>query len=205
MTSDPLPTTAGARAFLGTPRKQQLIDGAWVAASSGKSFATHDPANGRYLADLPEGTVADVDAAVEAARRAFESSAWRAMTPALRGRMLWRIAEAIDAHADELAELETLDQGKPLKTARFAEIPAAAEQFRFYAGFATKILDCLPAGGQADLRVHHARTGGCGCGNHPLEFATRDGGHEIGTGAGGWLHGRTQAGRRNLAHRAQVG
>jgi phenylacetaldehyde dehydrogenase len=134
------PTTPGAREFLAHRRKQHLINGVWVPASSGSSFATHDPANGRYLADLAEGTVADVDAAVEAARRAFESSTWRGMTPALRGRMLWRIADAIDAHADELAELETLDQGKPLKTARFAEIPAAAEQFRFYAGFATKIL-----------------------------------------------------------------
>jgi len=134
------PTTAGARDFLARPAKQHLIDGAWVAASSGRSFATHDPASGRHLAELALGTVADVDDAVRAARRAFESAAWRGMTPALRARLLWRIAEAIDAHADELAELETLDQGKPLKVSRFAEIPAAAEQFRFYAGFATKIL-----------------------------------------------------------------
>jgi phenylacetaldehyde dehydrogenase len=134
------PSTAGARDFLAQPAKQHLIGGTWVAASCGRSFATHDPASGKQLAELAEGTVADVDDAVRAARRAFESAAWRGMTPALRGRLLWRIAEAIDTHADELAELETLDQGKPLKTSRFAEIPAAAEQFRFYAGFATKIL-----------------------------------------------------------------
>jgi phenylacetaldehyde dehydrogenase len=134
------PKTAGARDFLAKSPKRHLIDGEWVAASSGDSFATHDPASGRHLADLAQGTAADVDAAVLAARAAFEGSAWRGMTPALRGRLLWRIAEAIDAHADELAELETLDQGKPLGTARFGEIPAAAEQFRFYAGFTTKIL-----------------------------------------------------------------
>jgi len=135
-----VPATAGAREFLTRSPKQHLIGGAWVSASSGQSFATHDPASDRHLADLAEGTIQDVEAAVSAARAAFEGSAWRDMTPALRGRLLWRIADAIDAHADELAELETLDQGKPLKTARFAEIPAAAEQFRFYAGFATKIL-----------------------------------------------------------------
>jgi len=134
------PSSPGARQFLAQPHKHHLIDGQWVPASSGKSFITHDPANGRHLADLAEGTVADVDAAVAAARRAFAGTAWRGMTPALRGRLLWRIADAIDAHADELAELETLDQGKPFKTARLAEIPAAAEQFRFYAGFANKIL-----------------------------------------------------------------
>jgi len=134
------PATAGARDFLARSPKQHLIGGTWVSASSGRSFATVDPANGRHLADLAEGTSADVDAAVSAARAAFEGSAWRDMAPSLRGRLLWRIADTIDAHADELAELETLDQGKPLKTSRFAEIPAAAEQFRFYAGFANKIL-----------------------------------------------------------------
>jgi phenylacetaldehyde dehydrogenase len=134
------PTTAGARAFLATSAKQHLIGGEWRPASSGVCFPTHDPATGRHLADLAQGNADDVDYAVAAARAAFEGSAWRGLTPALRGRLLWRIAEAIDAHADELAEIETLDQGKSLRTARFGEIPAAAEQFRYFAGFATKIL-----------------------------------------------------------------
>jgi phenylacetaldehyde dehydrogenase len=134
------PTTAGAKAFLAKPTKQHLIGGVWRSASSGKTFATDDPASGRHLADLAQGTDQDVEQAVAAARAAFESAAWRGMMPSLRGRLLWRIAEAIDAHADELAELETLDQGKTLKTARFGEIPAAAEQFRYFAGFANKIL-----------------------------------------------------------------
>jgi phenylacetaldehyde dehydrogenase len=134
------PSTAGAKAFLARSSKQHLIGGVWTGASSGRTFASHDPAGGLHLADLAEGTAEDVDAAVTAARTAFTSPAWHGMTPSLRGRLLWRIAEAIEAHADELAELETLDQGKTLKTSRYGEIPAAAEQFRYYAGFATKIL-----------------------------------------------------------------
>jgi phenylacetaldehyde dehydrogenase len=134
------PSTPSARAFLAEPIKQHWIGGEFVPASSGRTFATVDPASNRHLADLAEGTAADVDRAVAAARAAFEAHAWRGMTPSLRGRLLWRIADVIEAHADELAELETLDQGKSLKTARFGEIPGAVEQFRYYAGFATKIL-----------------------------------------------------------------
>ncbi|KRB61177.1 betaine-aldehyde dehydrogenase [Rhizobium sp. Root708] len=134
------PTSAGARAFLARPQKQLLIDGSWVDAAEGKRFSTYDPANGRFLAELSEASAADVDAAVLAARRAFESDAWRGLTPSARGKLLWRIADLIDSHADELAELETLDQGKSFKTGRLGEIPASAEQFRYFAGFATKIL-----------------------------------------------------------------
>ncbi|MDN2579569.1 aldehyde dehydrogenase family protein [Aquibium sp. ELW1220] len=129
-----------ARAFLGRPDKQILIGGTWRGASDGARFETFDPANGALLARLAQGTEADADDAVAAARAAFESDAWRGMTPSSRGKLLWRIADLIDRHADELAELETLDQGKPLKTARFGEVPASAEQFRYFAGYATKIL-----------------------------------------------------------------
>jgi phenylacetaldehyde dehydrogenase len=134
------PSSQGARAFLSAQRKKLLIDGAWVDGSSDATFPTHDPANGRPLAELAAANEADVDAAVAAARRAFEGDAWRGLTPSARGKLLWRIADLIDAHVDELAELETLDQGKSLKTGRFGEIPASAEQFRYFAGFATKIL-----------------------------------------------------------------
>ncbi|MBB5754812.1 aldehyde dehydrogenase family protein [Prosthecomicrobium pneumaticum] len=133
------PKTEGARAFLAAPDKRLLIDGAWVEGS-GDRFESHDPASGALLATLAEAGAAEVDAAVDAARRAFEGDLWRGMTPSARGRLLWRIAETIEAHADELAEIETLDQGKSFRTARFGEIPAAAEQFRYYAGFATKLL-----------------------------------------------------------------
>lgn len=131
---------AAARAFLSRIDKQVLIGGAWRDASDGGRFETFDPASGALLAQLAKGTAADVDDAVAAARKAFENDTWRFMTPSARGKFLWRIADLIDQHADELAELEVLDQGKPLRTARFGEIPASAEQFRYFAGYATKIL-----------------------------------------------------------------
>ncbi|TCP86254.1 MULTISPECIES: aldehyde dehydrogenase family protein [unclassified Rhizobium] len=134
------PESEGAKAFLSIPRKRLLIGGTWVEASGGATFSTYDPATGEPLAELSEANASDVDAAVSAARAAFESDAWRGMTPSARAKLLWRIADFIEANADALAELETLDQGKSLKTGRFGEIPASAEQFRYFAGFATKIL-----------------------------------------------------------------
>lgn len=134
------PRTAGAKAFLARVRKQILIDGQWRDAASGATFETFDPASGRKLAELAEGTAADVDEAVASARAALSSPAWRGLTPSARGKLLWRIADLIDAHVEELAELETLDQGKSYRTGRFGEIPASAEQFRYYAGYCTKIL-----------------------------------------------------------------
>jgi phenylacetaldehyde dehydrogenase len=136
----PQPQTEGARRFLAKKRKQILIDGVWQDASGSKWFETFDPASGKLLAELAEGSVADVEAAVASARRAFAAPEWKMMTPSARGKLLWRIADLIDAHVEELAELETLDQGKSYKTGRFGEIPASAEQFRYFAGFATKIL-----------------------------------------------------------------
>lgn len=134
------PRNEGTRAFLARPRKQLLIDGEWKDASTGSTFATFDPASGRQLAELAEASRADIDEAVAAARRALASPAWRGLTPSARGKLLWRIADLIDAHVEELAELETLDQGKSYRTGRFGEIPSSAEQFRYYAGFCTKIL-----------------------------------------------------------------
>lgn len=134
------PRHESVKAFLARPRLQHLIGGRWYDASDGATMPATDPASGRLLAKLAQGTAEDADRAVAAARCAFESDAWRGMTPSARGKLLWRIGEAIDRQADELAELETLDQGKSLKTARFGEIPAAAEQFRYFAGFATKIV-----------------------------------------------------------------
>ncbi|MCR5856214.1 aldehyde dehydrogenase [Mesorhizobium sp. J428] len=131
---------AEAHAFLSRARKQHLIAGEWRDASDAGLLDTYDPATGHLLAQLARGTVSDVDDAVAAARKAFESDTWRSMTPSARGKLLWRVAELIERHADELSELEVLDQGKSLKTARFGEIPASAEQFRYFAGFATKIL-----------------------------------------------------------------
>lgn len=134
------PATQGAQAFLDNGAKKLLIANEWRDATGGATFATHDPASGALLCEIAEGTPADADAAVAAARIALSDPAWRDMKPSARGKLLWKIADLIEAHADELAELETLDQGKSWATSRFAEIPASAEQFRYYAGFANKIL-----------------------------------------------------------------
>jgi aldehyde dehydrogenase (NAD+)/betaine-aldehyde dehydrogenase len=122
------------------PSPAILVGGEWVEAASGERFGVFDPSNGRKLTTVPAAGAEDVDRAVAAATEAFNrKSAWRQMVPAARARLLWRIAELIDEHADELAQLETLDQGQPLPTARRISVPAAAEHFRYYAGWVTKI------------------------------------------------------------------
>ncbi len=125
--------------FLRSSPKKLLIGSKWVPAKSGKSFETLNPANEEVLALVAEGDKADVDEAVKAARKAFEEGQWPRMRPHDRTRALLKIAEQIEKHADELAELETLDNGKPIFESKNIDIPAAAETFRYYAGWATKI------------------------------------------------------------------
>jgi acyl-CoA reductase-like NAD-dependent aldehyde dehydrogenase len=129
---------SAALAFLRAP-KLLLIGGKWRPAKSGKTFETINPANEEALALIAEGDKADVDEAVAAARKAFEEGPWPAMGPHQRTRLMLKIAELIDQHVDELAELETLDNGKPLTFSRGFDVPAAAETFRYYAGWVTKI------------------------------------------------------------------
>ncbi|PVX30702.1 aldehyde dehydrogenase family protein [Sphingomonas pokkalii] len=131
-----------------------LIGGEWRSAAGGATLPTVDPATGKETARIAAAAAADVDAAVCAAQAAFDG--WRTTTPVHRARILWAIADRIEAHIDELAELETLDQGKPLFVGRWAEIPGAVNQFRFYAGQAMAIegqtlnssIDYQPAGKQ---------------------------------------------------------
>lgn len=132
------PLSENVRAFLArqTGGTRLLINGEWVAAG-GEAFATVDPATGEQLAMIGRSTDADVDAAVAAAKSAFP--AWSSNVPVERARILWKIADLIEQHVDELAELETLDQGKPLFVGRWAEIPGAINQFRFFAGQAMAI------------------------------------------------------------------
>jgi len=125
--------------FVSAPVRKMLIDGKWVEAASGKTFETPNPATGEVLARVAEGDAEDVDRAVRAARRAFDGGAWRRMRPAERERLLLRIADLIEQHAEELAELETLDNGKTLAESRSVDVPAAAETFRYYAGWVNKL------------------------------------------------------------------
>ena len=124
--------------FVSSPRKM-FIDGKWVEAASGKTFPTYNPATGEILAQIAEGDREDIDRAVKAARRAFESGPWHEMTPSQRGRIIWKLGDLIEEHLEELAQLESLDNGKPLSVARVADVPLAADLFHYMAGWATKI------------------------------------------------------------------
>ncbi len=124
--------------FLEKPRKM-LINGNWVDALSGKTFPTYDPSTGEVLAQVAEGDREDINLAVRAARKAFDQGPWRKMSPSERGRLIWKLGDLIDAHLEEFAYLESLDNGKPLTVARAADVPLAAELFRYMAGWATKL------------------------------------------------------------------
>lgn len=115
-----------------------FIDGAWQAPSGG-TIPTYDPATEEVLDEVAFASAADVDAAVGAARRAFGSPSWRDMMPVDRARLLFRLADSIDEHAEELAALETKDQGQPIGVSRSVSVGGAAEHFRYYAGWVTKI------------------------------------------------------------------
>src|SRR3984893_11863703 len=124
--------------FLATPKKL-LIDGKWVAAVSGKTFEVKNPATANTIARAAEGDKADIDLAVRAARRAFESGPWATMTPSERSKVIWRVGDLITKYADELAEIESLDNGKPMAVARVADVALAADIFQYMAGWCTKI------------------------------------------------------------------
>ncbi|HEV2863769.1 MAG TPA: aldehyde dehydrogenase family protein, partial [Pyrinomonadaceae bacterium] len=122
-----------------TPRKYQLlIDGKWVDAESGKTFTSPNPSTGATLAEVAEADKADVDKAVAAARRAFDGK-WSKVSARDRGRMLYKLSQLIEARSAELAQLETSDNGKPIRESLFVDLPQVVENFEYFAGWATKI------------------------------------------------------------------
>jgi phenylacetaldehyde dehydrogenase len=123
--------------FLATEGKL-FIGGEWRRALSGKTFSTPNPTTGQALATVADAQAEDVDLAVGAARRAFEGE-WSALTPSNRGKVLWRIGDLILEHAETLAEIESLDNGKPKLQAQFADVAIAAELFHYMAGWTTKL------------------------------------------------------------------
>ena len=123
--------------FIGSPR-QMFIDGQWTDAASGKTFETPNPATGEILARVAEGDAEDINRAVRAARAAFNGP-WSRLTPSDRGRIIWKIGDLLLEHAEELAQLESLDNGKPYAVALGADVPLAADLFHYMAGWATKI------------------------------------------------------------------
>src|SRR6266508_931789 len=118
---------------------QLFIDGQWVDPAWGETFKTPNPATGESLATVAAGGPEDIDRAVRAARAAFEGGPWSRMTPSQRGRIVWRIGDLILEHLEELAQIESLDNGKPVAVARAADVPLSADMFHYMAGWATKL------------------------------------------------------------------
>jgi len=129
----------GTAAFVASVEPSLFIGGEWVAPHADQRFDVLDPSLGVRIAELADADTRDVDAAVAAARRALESPEWAQMPPRQRGRLLLRLAEALDANAQELAELEALDNGKSVVLARNVDIAKAVEWFEYFAGWPTKL------------------------------------------------------------------
>ena len=144
--------------FISSPGRL-LIDGEWTPAASGRTFETINPATEERLAEVAYGDKQDVDRAVSAARKAFEyDSPWRRMKPSARGKLIWRIGDLIEQNVEELALLESLDNGKPRNVARVADVPLAADLFHYMAGWPTKILgDTTPISAPGDYLSYTLR------------------------------------------------
>jgi aldehyde dehydrogenase (NAD+) len=136
-----------------------LINNQWVNSLSGKTFPTFNPATGQEIGQVAEADSADVDRAVEAARSAFDGP-WRKMPAADRGRLLNRLADLIELNADELAHLETLDNGKPCRVARAVDLPLTIAAYRYYAGWADKVQGkTIPIAGEYFCYTRHEPVG----------------------------------------------
>ncbi|MFC9357438.1 aldehyde dehydrogenase family protein [Rhodococcus sp. NPDC057014] len=147
-------STTGAQALKELIEPERLlIDGSWVPAAEGVSFPAIDPGTGEQVARVAEGTEADVDAAVAAARRSFDDGRWLRLSGQQRSLILWRIADLLESRADDLAALESMDAGMPVSQARLM-VGEAVNQFRYFAGWADKIEGKSVEIGPADMRFH---------------------------------------------------
>ena len=131
----PMPTESQT----GPTATKLLIDNRWVPSESGKTFATVNPSTGEEICQVAEADAADVDKAVQAARRAFDQGPWKKMRASERGRLLHRLADLIEQNAEQLARLETLDNGKPLSIAKAVDVTKTIACYRYFAGWADKV------------------------------------------------------------------
>ena len=177
---------------------RMLIGGRWCNSANGKTFSTINPATEEVIAEVAEGDEEDIDRAVAAARDAFESGPWPKMDARDRGKLLNRLADLIEKNSDELAALETLDNGKPIRDSRNVDLPLVINVFRYYAGWADKITATRSPSGATTL-LHPPRAGGRVRADHSLELPHADGGLEMGPGPGRRLHRGNEAGRANAA------
>jgi len=121
-------------------KHRMYVNGKFINAASGKTFSVYNPATGEVMAQVPEAEAVDVDQAVRAGRRAFDEGPWPRMSASQRGRLMLKLADLMEQHLEELAEIESMDNGKPVSVARVADVPLAVDLFRYMAGWATKIM-----------------------------------------------------------------
>jgi acyl-CoA reductase-like NAD-dependent aldehyde dehydrogenase len=140
--------------------KKMYIDGKWTESVTGKTFETLNPATGEVLAVVAEAGEDDVNAAVEAARKAFDEGPWSKMSAAERSRLIYKLADLMEEHQEELAQLDTLDNGKPIRETSRGDVPLAIEHFRYYAGWSTKIVgQTIPVSGPFFNYTRHEPVG----------------------------------------------
>ncbi|MGW6665921.1 MULTISPECIES: aldehyde dehydrogenase family protein [Peribacillus] len=140
--------------------KKLLINGELVEAASGKTFETLDPSNGKVLAVVSEAGPEDVDKAVKAARKAFDNGPWKKMSASERSRLIYKLADLMEEHKEALAQLDTLDNGKPIGETTNADVPLAIDHFRYYAGWTTKIVgQTIPVSGNYFNYTRHEAVG----------------------------------------------
>ncbi|MFJ8117250.1 aldehyde dehydrogenase DhaS [Bacillus mycoides] len=140
--------------------KKLYVNGAFIESASGKTFKTPNPATGETLAIVAEAGREDIHKAVVAARMAFDEGPWSRMSTAERSRLMYKLADLMEEHKKELAQLETLDNGKPIRETMAADIPLAIEHMRYYAGWATKIVgQTIPVSGDYFNYTRHEAVG----------------------------------------------
>lgn len=140
--------------------KKLYVNGAFIESASGKTFKTPNPATGETLAIVAEAGREDIHKAVVAARMAFDEGPWSRMSTAERSRLMYKLADLMEEHKEELAQLETLDNGKPIRETLAADVPLAIEHMRYYAGWATKIVgQTIPVSGEYFNYTRHEAVG----------------------------------------------
>ncbi|HFK1752948.1 TPA: aldehyde dehydrogenase DhaS [Bacillus cereus] len=140
--------------------KKLYVNGSFIESASGKTFITPNPATGETLAVVSEAGCEDIHKAVVAARMAFDEGPWSRMSTAERSRLMYKLADLMEEHKEELAQLETLDNGKPIRETMAADIPLAIEHMRYYAGWATKIVgQTIPVSGNYFNYTRHEAVG----------------------------------------------
>jgi len=140
--------------------KNLYINGQFVKSVSEKTFDTIDPSTGKVLATVYEGQKEDIDLAVRAAREAFDKGSWKTMNPAVRSRLMYKLADLMEENKEELAQLETLDNGKPIRETLNVDVPLAIEHLRYYAGWATKVTgQTIPVNGPFFNYTRHEPVG----------------------------------------------